>query len=200
MIVRPADWYYVRAGERRGPLAEDALAALVRSGEVRPFELVWTERIGAWAPVIESGLPALTYAPFGLRFAAALIDAVVLFAAQLTAGAAVGIIVAAAGGRIDPDALNVAGVFLWAFVAWLYCAMCESSRAGATLGKRAVGISVLAESGHRLTFPQASGRWIARAASVIPLGIGYLAMLWSPRRQCWHDRLARTFVVQKGRA
>ncbi len=43
-------WYYAEAGRQVGPIQEDALEALVRSGTVRPDTLVWQQGMANWQP------------------------------------------------------------------------------------------------------------------------------------------------------
>ena len=40
------------------------------------------------------------------------------------------------------------------------------------------------------------GRQLAKLLSLIPLGLGFWWMLWDPRRQTWHDKIAGTIVVR----
>ena len=43
-------WYYAENNERRGPIDDDALQALVAAGTIRPDTLVWREGLAAWVP------------------------------------------------------------------------------------------------------------------------------------------------------
>jgi uncharacterized RDD family membrane protein YckC len=55
-----SSWYFVKNGERVGPLERAELDARVRSGEVGSETLVWTVGMGAWmraGAVTELGLP-----------------------------------------------------------------------------------------------------------------------------------------------
>jgi uncharacterized RDD family membrane protein YckC len=78
-----------------------------------------------------------------------------------------------------------------------YGALMESSSWQATVGKRALGIRVVSIEGKRLSFGAAFGRNIARWLSALPLGYGFLRMLWSPRKQTWHDVIAKALVTQR---
>lgn len=63
------NWYYVRNGERVGPVDEAALRRLIAEGTLRPEDLVWNETMGdQWAAA--STIPGL-YAPPQLPLAAA---------------------------------------------------------------------------------------------------------------------------------
>lgn len=39
-------------------------------------------------------------------------------------------------------------------------------------------------------------RQLAKVLSAIPLGLGFWWMLWDPRHQTWHDKLAKTIVIR----
>jgi uncharacterized RDD family membrane protein YckC len=38
-------------------------------------------------------------------------------------------------------------------------------------------------------------RYLGYYVSLIPLGLGFLWILWDPRRQGWHDKIANTVVI-----
>jgi uncharacterized RDD family membrane protein YckC len=77
-----------------------------------------------------------------------------------------------------------------------YYAYLEGTR-GQTVGKMVAGIKVIdADTGGLIGVPRGIGRYFARILSAIALGLGYLWMLWDPRKQCWHDKLVRSVVVR----
>lgn len=82
-------------------------------------------------------------------------------------------------------------------VSWLYFASQESSGWMATLGKRAMGLSVEGSDGRQLTFLWASMRWVARLLSGLMFGLGYVMAAFNDRRQTLHDLLCNTVVVQR---
>jgi hypothetical protein len=43
-------WYYLHAGESRGPLDEEAFRKLIAQGTVTPESLVWNESLPNWVP------------------------------------------------------------------------------------------------------------------------------------------------------
>lgn len=90
-------------------------------------------------------------------------------------------------------------VIITTILAWLYFAICESSPWQATLGKLALGIRVTNLQGQRISFPRALGRYAAKYASVVTLGIGFLMVGWTRRKQGLHDMIASTLVLN-GRA
>ena len=44
---------------------------------------------------------------------------------------------------------------------------------------------------------QLIGRYFAYYLSTIPLGLGFLWIIWDPKKQGWHDKLAGTVVVRR---
>lgn len=66
-----------------------------------------------------------------------------------------------------------------------------------TPGKLLLGCRVVdARSGGRPHVWQVIVRLLGYAVSALPLGLGFLWMLWDRRRQGWHDKLARTVIVE----
>lgn len=60
------------------------------------------------------------------------------------------------------------------------------------LGQRIVD----ARSGGRPQLWQVIVRLLGCVLAALPLGLGFLWMLWDTRRQGWHDKLAHTLVVE----
>ena len=90
-------------------------------------------------------------------------------------------------------------VVITTVMAWLYFALLESSPWQATLGKLALGIRVTDLEGKRISLPRALGRYPAKFLSTIILGIGFLMVAWTRRKQGLHDMIAGTLVLN-GRA
>jgi uncharacterized RDD family membrane protein YckC len=68
---------------------------------------------------------------------------------------------------------------------------------GATLGKRAFGLRVIKDSDGSVP-GLGSGflRWFISLFSALVLYLGYLWMIWDPKKQTWHDKAAGTVVVK----
>jgi uncharacterized RDD family membrane protein YckC len=137
-----------------------------------------------------------SYAGFGWRFLAALIDSVVTAIVGFIAGAVLGVSMAAAG-ETDEASLQLAGQALGILIGWLYYASMESSSLQGTLGKAAVGIKVTDLHGQRIGFARASGRHFAKIISALILLVGYLMCLFTEKKQCLHDLMAGCLVVRK---
>jgi uncharacterized RDD family membrane protein YckC len=125
--------------------------------------------------------PSGPRAGFWVRFAAALIDGVILLVPYVLLIAAVGI--------------NAAGP-LSLIISVAYYSLLEGGPTGQTLGKRLLRIRVI---DLRVGGPIGPGRgfirWIGRIISSFVFFLGYLWMLWDKEKQTWHDKMANAVVV-----
>lgn len=81
---------------------------------------------------------------------------------------------------------------------WLYFSLMESSEKQATVGKRILGIRVTDINGGRISFLRATGRTFGKFISMIIVGIGFLMVAFTKRKQGLHDMIAKTLVVTHG--
>ena len=82
----------------------------------------------------------------------------------------------------------------------IYYAVMNGSRRGQTVGKMALSIAVRdARTGAKLGFWRAFGRFAITVLFMILVYLPYLldslAPLWDKRRQCWHDKVVHSVVV-----
>lgn len=102
-----------------------------------------------------------------------------------------------------PADLNAAAVLLdtglvlgsFVFGHWVYYSLFESSAWRGTPGKRALSLQVTGLDGGRISFLQASGRYFGKWISYLTLGLGFLAIGFTRRRQGIHDLLSHTLVL-----
>ena len=78
----------------------------------------------------------------------------------------------------------------------LYYGLLESSKYQGTVGKIILGLKVTDMDGRRISFARACGRFLAQGVSAILLGIGFLMIAWTRRKQGLHDMIARCLVVR----
>ncbi len=154
---------------------------------------------------------AVTYAGFWKRFAAYLIDTVIMgIAAAIIIVPTIimlGLGVAMTAASEEPHTIvsSIIGalaayffvILLVAVGKWLYYALMESSGQQGTLGKMALGIKVTDLDGKRVSFGRATGRYFARIISSLTLGIGYIIAGFTDRKQALHDMIASCLVVNK---
>ena len=81
-------------------------------------------------------------------------------------------------------------------VVWLYHAVLESGPHQSTWGKRAMGLKVTSFTGQRISFGHASGRYFSTLITNMTMGIGYLMVAFTDRKQALHDMIAGTLVVR----
>jgi uncharacterized RDD family membrane protein YckC len=74
-----------------------------------------------------------------------------------------------------------------------YTGMWTSS--GQTIGKLMVGIKVVGKDGARLSWGRALMRYVGYLISGLLLSLGFLWIVFDPRRQGLHDKLAGSYVV-----
>jgi uncharacterized RDD family membrane protein YckC len=147
-------------------------------------------------------LPMAQHMGFWIRLAAYAIDSVIVSAVSMAiVPLALGIGVGIGSGGGDGYTGFLVGyalAYLLVFVGmWLYFALMESSSKQGTLGKMAVGIKVTDINGQRISFWRATGRLFAKILSGLTLGIGYLMIAFTEKKQGLHDMIAGTFVVKK---
>ncbi len=143
------------------------------------------------------------YAGFWLRFAAYIIDSIILNTAIFVLAFIVGIasvifegVAGAASGIVG--VLGTSLIYILSFVgAWLYFAMMESSSKQGTLGKMALGMKVTDAQGRRISFGRATGRFFAKVLSALTLLVGYVMIGFTEKKQGLHDKIAETYVVMK---
>lgn len=101
---------------------------------------------------------------------------------------------------IDPDLyMNGTNPWIGLFQRVLWVALVLGFWRGAmeTPGKRALRASIVhAQTNQRPAFWQLVVRYVAH----LPFGLGFFWILWDPRKQGWHDKLAQTVVVRPVRA
>lgn len=95
----------------------------------------------------------------------------------------------------DQDQLEGIGNIFGLVGAWLYFAGLESSQYLGTFGERIMGVMVTDEHGEPVTFLRASMRHVGRFVCGLTLGLGYLTVFFTKRRQGLHDLISGCIVV-----
>jgi uncharacterized RDD family membrane protein YckC len=152
-----------------------------------------------------SGTAALgdvRYAGFWIRFAAKFVDGLILGVVLIipmvvifgVAGAA-----SARGGGPQPEAMMLlqllaqlgyyvlAGIYSIFFV----------GKYGATPGKMACGLKVVTDTGERVSYGRATGRFFAEILSGMICYIGYIMAGFDQQKRSLHDHICSTRVIYK---
>lgn len=131
------------------------------------------------------------YAGFWRRVAAVILDGLLIGLVTAPFTLAFG-----GGDSFAESARSSAGSGFETVVTWLYYALMESSSKQATVGKMALGIIVTDLDGRRIGFGRATGRHFAKILSALILGIGFLMVAFTERKQGLHDMVASTLVIR----
>jgi uncharacterized RDD family membrane protein YckC len=92
--------------------------------------------------------------------------------------------------------LSEAGSVLAILVSFVYYTYFHGTT-GQTPGDAALGIKVLdIETREVIGYQRAFVRCLVSIVSGLVLVLGYLWMLWDPRRQTWHDKAAGTLPIR----
>lgn len=129
----------------------------------------------------------------GGRLVAYIIDFVVIVVAAIAV-----VIVASIFGAIHLGFLGVLLFIAFYVGAVVYQPYCWVKRAGQTIGHQAMHMRVVKIDGGPITAGTAIVRIIGFIVDTIIFGIpvGLLWCLWDAKKQCWHDKIADTVVVQ----
>ncbi|MFC5955770.1 RDD family protein [Streptomyces pratens] len=179
--------------------------------------------VAPWKPPVEDIFQAAARrqasarpAGFGKRLVARLLDTVIL--GGVTALAAVPLGLAAAdhvNEKIDAAKLSGETVTVWLLdgttsvylgivlavllLGGVLCEVLPTAKWGCTPGKKLLGLEVRDIEGHDVPgFGAALRRWLVYSIPGL-LVVGVVGVLWclfdKPWRQCWHDKVAHTFVA-----
>ncbi|MBN2210239.1 MAG: RDD family protein [Sedimentisphaerales bacterium] len=223
--MNQAIWYYLVGEQQVGPVSFEDIKTKVTEGVVAPESYVWREGYSDWVkawqvqalfadganpsgvnppsmPGVPVGAyyypvstPVVTYAGFWKRFAAILLDGLILLIPKF---AMVGIInTIAISQDISEEKIAPLANLPSIILEWLYFALMTSSSCQATLGKLALGIKVTDLNDRRISFGRATGRYFASILSALTLLIGFLMAGFTAKKQALHDMIAGTLVVNR---
>lgn len=144
---------------------------------------------------------AVQYAGFWRRFAAFVIDMVILAFAnyEFLSYQSTSMSVIANLGYYNFTYANY-GLMIAVYsilISWVYFCGMESSPLQATPGKLAVGIYVTDLEGQRIGFGKATGRYFAKIISGLMVGIGFIMAGYTDKRQAFHDKITNCLVLGK---
>jgi uncharacterized RDD family membrane protein YckC len=133
---------------------------------------------------------SVAYASFGARFLAGLIDCILVSIVTGALGALFGF--GRSGGGNTFSSYNPFSILALVYYVLMI------SKYGATIGKKVLGIRVQDEqTGANLTIGGAILREVVgKFLSGIVFLLGYFWMLWDPKKQTWHDKIAKSIVVK----
>lgn len=261
------NWHYVENGEQAGPVSDEQLADLVRTGKINADTLVWHGGMEDWLPYgqvqskpkppeilagsADTARPAagnnvteavcnecgnifpvdemirhgnaricanckpvfmqklsegaqintgeMNYARILTRFAAVVLDGIILGAVNILIGMIAGLSIAQAAG-VQPKgaiALQIVLMVIQLSIGIAYETILIG-KYGATLGKMACKIKVVTADGGRVSYARALGRYFAKMLSGMICLIGYIIALFdNPQKRALHDHICNTRVIYR---
>jgi len=140
--------------------------------------------------------PVLNYAGFWIRFAAKLVDGIILSIVSMIFGFGARLVSPA---YADLDQTLTLLIFLWlveAVIAATYNTW-YIGKYGATPGKMAFDLRVVSPEGGKISYLRALGRHCAAGISGIILLIGYVMAAFDSEKRALHDRICSTRVISR---
>ena len=138
---------------------------------------------------VMSSVETFRFAGFWKRFAAWLLDAIIL--------AVITIPLSLTMFLVPPPLSSFISTPISLLIGVLYYGLQESSVHQATLGKRVLGIIVTDLEGSRISFGRAVGRELAKILSALILLIGFLMIGFTEKKQGLHDMIAECLVIDR---
>lgn len=135
----------------------------------------------------------IKYAGFWIRWAAAMLDGLIVTAASFIINILFGIILVIFSVKIEESPFRFLGYIIgWGYLIFMVY------KYEATFGKKLVGIKVVSDKSERLTLGQVILReTVGKIVSSMTLMIGYIMAGFTERKQALHDKIASTTVVYK---
>ena len=179
-------WFYIKDNNRIGPVSQEQLCELFRSGALPLETLVWCQYFPRWSPASSiPGLRALTGGGISVvsreqlgsegdatpainwlcRFGARFIN---LFGSSIIAALGFGVVCGLLGIRVAAQHLNALVIEFGSLFGWTIVEAFLVAAIGTTPGKWLLGISVRESDGTLLSF----SRSLARSFRVLVLGVG----------------------------
>ncbi len=131
----------------------------------------------------------MVLAGFWVRFAASILDAAWILPSSFLL--ALGGMALKGGDDLSPGADVLLNVIFGTIVVLFWVTR------GATPGKWILGLRVVdGATGGVPPWPRLVLRYAGYLVSAVAFCLGYLWMIWNPRRRCWHDMMAGTLVIR----
>lgn len=131
------------------------------------------------------------YAGFWVRLGASIIDNIIIMVALVPIGMLMG------WNSMYSSEMTSTADWLWQILMAAFCVFCWVKFAG-TPGKRLLRLKVLDErTGENVTVGQGIIRYIGYFPAVLVLFIGLIWVAFDPKKQGWHDKMAKTVVVRE---
>ena len=148
--------------------------------------------------VFEKSAQTVTVIGFGRRFAATLLDGVLIaFLSVILIGlfGILSILVASFNPYSDSNTFNILFIASTVLVSVLYYVGMWIKSDGQTIGKSTLGIRIIRTDGSPLSVGRGLLRYVGYIINGIIFSLGFIWVAFDGKRQGWHDKLAGTYVI-----
>jgi len=133
---------------------------------------------------------------FGRRVAAALLDALLVLFGSTVLAFAVSVLfwflsVFDSGNTLSFTNILIVMGLLFSLVYFVG----SWAKTGQTIGKSTLNIQVVGADGMPVSWGRSLARYFGYIINVVAASIGFLWIVFDPKRQGWHDKIAGTYVV-----
>jgi len=133
----------------------------------------------------------MQYSGFWIRFVAMVIDAVFL-------GIIASILFGSGTAQVGDGAVSASFSFEgWRMIAPTLYYILFGGWISATPGKYICGIKIVSEDGQKLSWGKSVLRYIGYFPSFLVFCIGFIWVGFDKKKQGWHDKIAKTYVVKR---
>jgi uncharacterized RDD family membrane protein YckC len=135
------------------------------------------------------------WAGFWIRFAAIIVDALILLPLTVAMQLMIGMSFAQIIGLESGSIMMLIVSQLLGLATGVAYEVAFVGRFGATLGKMACGIRVIMPGGGKVSYLRALARYFAKLLNMLTIYIGYVMAAFDPVKRGLHDRICNTLVV-----
>lgn len=148
-------------------------------------------------PAIQNEIQNVVYASFWQRFFATLLDALIIAVLSLIVSLVIALIFGVIFGSSGNNIAAFISSLLQNIIYFGYFIYFIGS-SGQTLGKMALKIKVVKEDTNLPPgyISALLREMVGKVISSVVFGIGYFWMLKDPKKQTWHDKIAKTIVIK----
>lgn len=133
---------------------------------------------------------------FGRRAVAALLDALLVLFGSTVLAFAVSVLFWFVSVFNSDNSLSFTNILIVVGLLFSLIYFVGSwAKTGQTIGKSTLNIQVVGADGRPISWGRSLGRYVGYIINVVVASIGFLWIVFDPKRQGWHDKIAGTYVV-----
>lgn len=144
---------------------------------------------------------SLKFTGVGKRAMAFLLDLLIIFVLTYLLSFILKLFFLIFGGIKGTDTFEESVILIRSVIAFvisfMYFSFLTSTSLSSTLGQFFLKMKVVDHEENHITLPNSIGRYFATYLSFLSLGLGLFMALYNQNRQTLHDKLCKTFVIDR---